>query len=191
MKLVKCSNGHFYDGDKYVVCPNCEEEARNGGNLDLTVTVDQSAAENLGQELSIPEDPDKGEKTISAYTTTAVAQVEPVVGWLVCVKGEDFGKSFTLKNGKNFIGRSEGVNDVVLKKDNSVSREKHAILIFDPKSGKFLAQPGMSSELFYLNEEVVLQAVPLKEKDILQIGKTELIFMPLCGPDFSWETYAE
>lgn len=26
MKLVKCVEGHFYDGDKYAVCPHCNGE---------------------------------------------------------------------------------------------------------------------------------------------------------------------
>ncbi len=25
MKLQRCANGHFYDGDKYPTCPHCQD----------------------------------------------------------------------------------------------------------------------------------------------------------------------
>ena len=27
MKLLRCNNGHFYDGDKFTECPHCNEKA--------------------------------------------------------------------------------------------------------------------------------------------------------------------
>ena len=112
--------------------------------------------------------PYDGEKTVGYYF--AEIKTEPVVGWLVCIGGATLGVSYQLKSGKNFIGRSEAENDIVIKNDMSVSRVKHAIIVYDPKSKRFLAQPGLSSELFYLNDEVVLQAAPMEARDILQIG---------------------
>lgn len=42
--------------------------------------------------------------------------IDPVVGWLVCIKGDAFGSSFVLKSGKNFIGRDRKM-DVALTGD--------------------------------------------------------------------------
>lgn len=214
MNLVKCSKGHFYDGDKFSECPHCKG-ANSAAETDMTMPADMTVskdAADITEALTEPltvngnskimhaasktqpmfggnvtEPLDNNEKTIGFYFEEM--EIEPVVGWLVGVEGKAFGKSFNLKSGKNFIGRNFRGNDVVLENDNSVSREKHAIIVFDPKSGKFLAQPGMSSELFYVNDEVILQATLLKTRDVIQIGKTKLMFVPFCGPDFSWDDF--
>lgn len=113
-------------------------------------------------------------------------RVDLVVGWLVCVKGNSIGKSFCLRSGKNFIGRDASM-DVVIADDRSVSRNRHAIVIFDPKSKAFLVEPGMSRELFYLDDELVLTPQIIKAYQVLTIGNTDLMFVPLCGEHFDWE----
>lgn len=124
------------------------------------------------------------DKTVSYYGGSI--GIEPVVGWLVCVEGEMLGKAYELKNGKNFIGRASNM-DVVLAGDQNVSRERHAVVVYEPKGRVFIAQPGESRELFYMNDQVVLMNVQMHDRDILSIGKTKLMFVPLCGPDFSWD----
>ena len=69
----------------------------------------------------------------------------------------------------------------------SVSRRRHAVIIYEPRGKVFIAQPGDSRELFYLNDEVVLSNVQLKPYDVLSIGETKLLFLPLCGREFSWD----
>ena len=201
MNIIKCNNGHYYDGDKFDYCPHCAGIGSNDPAGDMTVSIDitpnQEMAKDLDQTEPLTEPkteagvmhtiPDDTEKTVGFYSSEV--GVEPVVGWLVCVEGNEFGQSFTLRAGKNFIGRNPVVNDIVLQGDASVSREKHAIVIYDPKSRNFLAQPGMSSELFYVNDEVVLQAVKIQSKDFLAVGNTKLMFVPCCGPDFTWDDY--
>ena len=206
MNLVKCEKGHYYDSDKFDTCPHCAGNVVGMGtaNSDMTISSElpSSSFENYAEITSGPTEPLTGglkmgdkkitvsaeEKTIGIYF--GEAKKEPVVGWLVCVDGPTQGESYVLKSGKNFIGRNE-TNDVVLQKDLAVSREKHAIIVYDPKSRRFLAQPGMSSELFYMNDEVVLQAMPLSERSVIQIGKSKLLFIPLCGGEFDWESYKD
>lgn len=132
-------------------------------------------------------------KTVGFYDGALAEKdkvIDPVVGWLVCIKGEAFGSSFVLKSGKNFIGRDRKM-DVALTGDKSVSRECHAIVIYDPRSRMFLVQPGTSRELFYLNDKVVLGVEAIGSHDILSIGKTELMFIPCCGESFCWEDQIE
>ena len=62
-----------------------------------------------------------------------VLGVEPVVGWLVCIRGAYRGESFRLKSGRNFIGRAANM-DIVLGADQSVSRLRHAAVVYDPRS---------------------------------------------------------
>lgn len=142
----------------------------------------------LGGDPTIPPYDDDDMKTQSFYATEKGH--EPVVGWLVCIKGEAFGEGFKLKSGRNFIGRASNM-DVVLTGDATVSREKHAIVLYEPKRRKFMVQAGESRELFYLNDEVVLTAEELKAKDVLTIGKTKLLFVPCCDESFGWDELEE
>ena len=71
--------------------------------------------------------------------TGETSQIEPVVGWLVCVLGSQQGLSFPLSGGRNRIGRSADM-DVCLSSDPEVSRNMHCILTFDPASEAFYLQ---------------------------------------------------
>ena len=110
----------------------------------------------------------------------------PVVGWLVCIEGNNYGKSCCMYAGKNFIGRYDDM-DICLKGDSSVARSKHAIITYEPKTRKFFAQPGESHQLFYVNGNVVLTSVELQNRDEIAIGQTVLVFVPFCDEKYGWE----
>ena len=128
-------------------------------------------------------------KTNTSAVTSQQAPVQhvttPCTGWLIAINGNHLGQDFHLKVGKNFIGRDSKM-DVALVGDKSVSRNKHAIVVYEPKQHLYLVQPGESSELVYLNDEVVLSPMKLKAYDKITIGEVNLIFMPLCGEQFNW-----
>ena len=126
--------------------------------------------------------------TVGCYAQ--VIGVEPVVGWMVCIKGAYRGESFKLKSGRNFIGRAANM-DIVLGADQSVSRLRHAAVVYDPKSRDFIVAAGDARELCYLNGEVVVTSQKLKAYDVLTLGNTELMLIPLCGEKFSWDDTAE
>jgi hypothetical protein len=109
----------------------------------------------------------------------------PCVGWLVALSGEHIGTDFRLKVGKNFIGRNPQM-DVALTEDKSVSRDRHAIVVYEPKAHMYLVQPGESSSLVYCNNQVVLTPVKLEAYDMLTVGDVNLLFIPLCGERFNW-----
>lgn len=113
---------------------------------------------------------------------------EPVVGWLVCVKGQYMGECFNLKSGRNNIGRSLGM-DVPLAKEASVSRDRHAVITFEPYKRTFILQAGESNGLTYHNGELVVTYVTLKNYDTIQLGQAEFKFMAFCSEEFSWEDY--
>lgn len=118
--------------------------------------------------------------------TPAVQRVNtPCVGWLIALGGEHIGTDFRLKVGKNFIGRSLQM-DVALTDDKSVSRERHAIVVYDPKSNFYLVQPGESSSLVYHNNKLVLTPEKLEAYDMITVGDINLLFMPLCSERFNW-----
>lgn len=191
MNLIRCESGHFYDEERFSECPFCNQTRIS------TVVEGENGEDNLytqpmtpnQPEVTIPEaaDVDSFSKTVGVYDNLGAEDIEPVVGWLVAISGEHLGEDFKLKTGRNFIGRSSEM-DIALEKDNSISREKHAIILYEPKSNMFLVQPGDAKQLFYLNEKVVLEATKISAYDILSLGETNLLFIPCCSAKFNWES---
>lgn len=123
------------------------------------------------------------QKTIAFYNFSN--DIEPVVGWLVCTKGEYRGASFNLKTGRNNIGRALTM-DVALAQEKSVSRERHASIMFEPHQKKFFVQSGEGNGLTYVNKELLMMFKELQPYDIISLGACELMFVPLCGENFDW-----
>lgn len=181
--LIRCSKGHFYDTDKYRACPYCAQTGTAGPTTPLT--------EHGEEKLQLPATDVKNKRAVTDDMDATVGYYEamkhnPVVGWLVSIEGTTKGMDFRVCSGRNYIGRGANM-DIVLEGDNMVSREKHAIIIFDPVSQMTLCQSGESRELFYLNGRVVTDAVALNKGDILTIGRTKLMFVPFCGELFAWD----
>lgn len=189
MNLIRCESGHFYDAERFSECPFCNQtristvvEGEDGDNLYTQPLTPTEPIE------TVPEpDVEEFSKTVGIYDDLGAEDVEPVVGWLVAISGNHLGQDFKLKTGRNFIGRSSEM-DVPLEKDNSISREKHAIILYEPKSNMFLVQPGEAKQLFYLNEKVVLEATKISGYDILSLGETNLLFIPCCSEKFNWDS---
>ena len=114
---------------------------------------------------------------------------DPVVGWLICVRGVHFGEAFNIYMGRNSLGRSHS-NRICLSKDNTISREKHAWITYEPRRRTFLIQPGESAGLVYVNGESVLTATEISGNEYIEIGNTRLQLIPLCGENFSWEMFS-
>ncbi len=112
------------------------------------------------------------------------------VGWLVALNGAHVGQDFRLKTGKNFIGRGENM-DIALTGDKSVSRDRHAIIIYEPRKHTYLIQPGESSGLVYRNDDLVLDPVQIEAHDKITVGDVDLLFIPLCSENFNWENQLE
>lgn len=132
----------------------------------------------------------------SAITNKANAQeekkkpkeIDPVVGWLVCVSGVRFGESFNIGVGTNSIGRLPS-NRIALENEETVSREKHAFITYEPKHRQFYIKPGEGQSLTYVNDEYLTETKQIAGNSILEFGSSKYIFIPLCGPDFAWEDY--
>lgn len=173
--LSRCANGHYYDAKKHSSCPFCGVQ---GLNLEIKKTM-----------AKMPEPPPVQEGETDPGKTVGVfhrkMETEPVVGWLVAVAGPVKGKDFRIIPEKNFIGRSEKM-DISIAGDNSISRDNHAIISFNPKKNIFRLFPGESRGLVYLNDEEVVTPEVLKANDIVGIGKSQLMFVPFCGDKFQW-----
>ena len=206
MTLVKCPNGHYYDSSRFGNnCPHCGMSgAASIGADQTTVPLNIPDAPQPANEVTEPltasqpvvsqpanvtvpivSDDDRTLPVTADMLDGMAEKPAPVVGWLVCTDGVNKGTDYRLHQGRNFIGRSPEM-DVCILGDNTVSRSSHAIVVYDPRSNVYLAQPGSSKELFYVNDKLVLNPIELKAMDLLNIGDTKLMFVPLCGEQFHW-----
>lgn len=206
MRQTRCEKGHFYDADRYASCPHCANMAGGmpQGNPTVTKTLDDQVTVTLGK----PEQAAQMEQVVqmapkSEGVAAEIREVvpfddepvtqglfkkdsDPVVGWLVCTKGVHKGEDFRLRAGRNFIGRGQDM-DIKLTGENTVSRDKHAIVLYEPNQRIFLAQMGESHELVYLNGELLLSNAQMKAYDRIQLGDAELMLVPCCGENFDWQ----
>ncbi len=201
-KMTRCQEGHFYDPTKHHSCPWCALPQDDGGETTRPVQAvppplppplppGMAAGPPPPPPLPQPPPPLPG-KPLDKVVATRRAGVEaigskndPVVGWLVCLAGPDRGRDFRLRAEKNFIGRSPSM-DVCVAGDETVSRERHALVIFDPKKQVFWAVPGDAAGLVYLNGDIVHSPTQMKHDDVLEVGQTKLVLIPFCGEKYSW-----
>lgn len=175
MSQVMCPrNQHLYDPSQGH-CPACASE-----DLELSKT---RAFYEPTPTRQAPVD-DAGGQTTGYYGDL---EVTPVVGWVACIAGPDKGRDWRLVAGSNFIGRSPSMT-VVLVGDTKVSRERHAIIRFEPVHQVFSLLPGAAHGLVYLNDNDVMVPMPLAAHDRIVLGASTLMFVPLAGERFRWDS---
>ncbi len=114
------------------------------------------------------------------------SESDPVAGWVVVVKGPGRGSYSAVYVGMNSVGRDSSQRVCLNFGDESISREEHAFITYDEETRCFYLQHGGKSNLVRLGSEPVLTPAELKPNDLIRIGRTTLLFVPCCGPDFSW-----
>lgn len=177
--MKQCENGHFYDDTRFETCPYCHENSGVGKTMGVgtgSQTVAQQSEGNLPQ----------GDRSKTVGIIKKKIGIDPVVGFLVCIVGPHLGADFRLTGGRNFIGRAASM-DVALTDDDTITRERHALVTYDVKHNTFSLSPGQGRGITYLNDEQVEMVHPLKAYDIIEIGKSQLMFLPLCGEEFQWK----
>jgi len=216
MAMTKCSKGHIYDSARGR-CPICEKSTGGFVLDDIpetspvpewpgmpdeigeTLPGDGFTTETIGD--TVPEtspgftDGDFPRRPVPAmddYDPTepepiaGEAGFDPVVGWLICVKGPNRGKDYRLHGGTNFIGRSREM-DVSIEHDRTISKQNAASISYDDRSRSFFIQKGEVRNLIYLNGRPVRSDADIFAYDRIEIGDTELVFLPLCGEMFNWQ----
>ncbi len=109
-----------------------------------------------------------------------------IVGWLVVIAGPGKGKILTIGYGHNGIGRSADERISLNFGDQGISRKRHTILTYDSRGRKFYLQQGDGVNLAYVNDEPLIGTRELTGGETVEMGKTLLKFVALCGPDFDW-----
>ena len=165
MKIIECSSGHYFDADKLESCPQCAAIAAGIGVRDL-------AGDNQSQIQT------------AAGTMSARSPHGRTVGWLVCLNGAMCGESFIVHEQENQIGRASNM-DISLYAEPSVSREKHAEILYDQKKNSFFLRSG-KKEGVLLNGKPVKNQRKLQDHDLITLGSCEILFVALCNEDFKW-----
>ena len=108
-----------------------------------------------------------------------------MVGWLVCTEGPDRGHDYRIRTGYNHIGRAEHM-DICIRGDKQISREKHALIAYDDTEKVFFFGPSDGRNIVRVNGKMAMVPTELHAYDILTVGSSKLIFVPLCGEQFDW-----
>lgn len=205
-----CPNGHYYDSS-LSKCPFCgAKEAINptdafvddsefsefsfndGDNSNVNYDSQQEmnktnpvSESNWGQNNSFEDQEynDTG-KTEIVGKLKEDKSFEPVVGWLVCVKGKDIGKDYRLHANNNFVGRAHD-QDVRIT-DPKVSRV-HFTVSYDPVNNVFFAYMGRGKAIVYINGKPLGSTTVLRKGDKIRVADTELVFIPLEQELVRWE----
>ena len=160
--LIRCQNGHLFSGRRYgTICPYCNIETNTKEKQEIKQTD-----EDIEKMLFLEEE-------------------NPVCGWIVCISGARRGKDYKIREGKNFIGRSDDM-DIQILGDNKIERRNHAIIVFDPKNKETVLLPGDSNGLVYLNGNVVYSPERIGEDSVIEIGNSKFLFVAFCGDKFMW-----
>lgn len=111
-----------------------------------------------------------------------------VLAWLTVTNTSSKGKVFTVTAPKNTIGRADPEHpvDIDLRNDRGISRGPQASLVYDPLNKKFFLQSAGGKTYVYVNQEMLLTYTELKAYDIIRLGDTNMVFVPLCNEKFSW-----
>lgn len=197
MAMKRCDNGHFYDTDKHSSCPSCgvagldvEATLAHTGSLeryDLDApTVAKENPKDANQRRHSPVSPAGSDQGVTVAVYKKKLGIDPVVGWLVCIDGPDKGRDFRIRSERNFIGRSPSM-DICISGDEGISRERHAVISFNPRKHTFLLLPGESHGIIYHNDDEVVGPVELKPYDRIELAQTQLLFVAFCGSQFNWD----
>lgn len=201
-KLIQCPQGHYYNAAVHNTCPICGESSVGttapadvtapGGNGAFPHTMapgDNADASSFGGTVPVYSRDAVGLEEPFGHTViggdlSADNQAEPVVGWLVCIEGPVRGTDFRIHAGYNYIGREEG--DIHIHSDQQISRRNHAMIAFDSSDQSFYVGPSAGRNLIKVNGKAVINAVEIKNYDVISIGTTKLMFVALCGENFRW-----
>jgi len=117
---------------------------------------------------------------------------DPVVGWLVIVGGPGLGAYRQIYEGNNTLGRASSQRIPLDYGDDAISSEEQAYIRYDSAERTFLFVPNLAkTNVVAINDKRPTAAVTLQAMDVIMVGRTQLVFVPFCGPEFDWSEISE
>jgi len=195
MQMKQCQQGgHYYDASIHSECPYCVAPGAGATvALDTGRTMPLAGVSSPDVSKTMPltkhDEPLQNAGSADEGKTVAIVKdsigIDPVVGWLVCTEGSQKGRDYRIHTDNNFVGRSEKM-DICIQGDDTISRENHAIVSYDGRDKVFFLSPGDGRSIVRLNDKALFNTAELNSHDVIEIGVTKLIFVPLCGGKFDW-----
>ena len=103
------------------------------------------------------------------------------------VGGPGIGSFRPVFEGNNTIGRSSSNRIPIDFGDDAISGDEQAYIRYDSADRSFLLVPNMSkTNVVSVNEKRPTSAIALQTMDVITLGRTQLVFVPFCGPEFDW-----
>jgi len=159
-----------------------------GGGFDASpfeATIPESAEPTGGEGLD-----SWNQETVfdnMGVINSAGETVRPATGWLVCIDGETKGTDYRIYQGYTYIGRDPSQNQIAIP-DDHISSVPSARILYDVGSRKFYVNEcNGARNPVYLNGDLFDGRVELHAYDMLKLGNTRLLFVPLCTEKFAWE----
>lgn len=212
-KRMRCPDcGQYYDGSLYDICPHCygrgsfrtetvQESPSAAGTVNQTVggygvpSTEYAGGRQTegrfnptvipgmqGMTQRVNYEEGSGRRTVIAGQASSAA---PVMGWLVVLDGSIRGTDFRLHAGYNYVGRDRG--DICLHGDFAVSSEKDTSITYIAQNRMFVVSHEEGKNPPLVNDEPVpANGSELFPYDVITIGETRLLFLPLCSEKFSW-----
>ncbi|MEQ1716592.1 MAG: FHA domain-containing protein [Hyphomicrobium sp.] len=117
---------------------------------------------------------------------------DPVVGFLVVVGGPGLGASRAIFEGNNTLGRAPSNRIALDFGDETISAEAQAYIRYDATDRSFLFVPNLAkTNIVSVNDKRPAGAVELKAMDVMTFGRTQVAFLPFCGPEFDWSEISD
>ena len=142
-----------------------------------------------GTEPPHRDDPDLllgGTRPIDDMSGGDRAPLGYIAGWLVVLNGKNKGEDYRIRGFNTTIGRGTD-NVIVLAGDPTVSRGVNCSIRYYSETKEYFIDLGQSPKnAVYVNGKALINVTQLQAYDVIKIGCTELLFVPLCGREFSW-----
>ncbi|MEM7472693.1 MAG: FHA domain-containing protein [Pseudomonadota bacterium] len=169
-----------------------------GGSVEFTETIEKTVADTDGpagsdEATRVVQNVGAEKTTISRgeVFTSGDEQIDPVVGWLVVIKGPGLGQAVSLGAGMNSVGRGASERVTLGFGDTSISTSDHARIIYDDDSRKFFIAHGSGKNITKVDGQMVANTLPLENGATVEITKsTHLRFVAFCSESFDWADVA-
>ena len=76
--------------------------------------------------------------------------------------------------------------DICIPEDVSISRDSPMVIAYDATSRSFFAGFMGGRSIVRLNGRPLLSTTELKHGDVIELGKTKLMFVPFSSDTFDW-----
>ena len=168
-------------------------ERREDGHVEIDAPTTRVVR---GTAAKVPPSEDSGGRTRLIRGRQSLKRTEffqdPVVGWLVVIGGPGLGACRPVYEGNNSVGRDSAQRIPIDFGDDAISSEEQAFIRYDSVDRKFLLVPNLAkTNIVAVNERKPTGAVELAAMDLITMGRTQLVFVPFCGPEFDWAELTE